>query len=96
MAAPIFDALAATKEAIDRERQEKLLRDLNTKKKSFEFFWEHVRMIEAKKPGLISGGHIKIYPLYGKAVKIRVAASGTLDKLVSAIQQFSPNKVVMV
>lgn len=48
---PLTAAFAATKDTMRSAQQEKLLRDLNSKKKSFEFLWEHVRMIEAKKPG---------------------------------------------
>ena len=96
MLSPIGEALASTKEMIDAAKQEKLLRDLNTKKKSFEFFWEHVRVVEAKRPGLLTGGHVKIYPAYGKPVKINVAASSTFEKLVGAIQQVSPGKVAIV
>ncbi len=91
---PITSTIAVVKDAGKAEQQEKLLRELNTKKKSFEFFWEHVNVIEAKRPGRITGGHIKIIPMYGKSVKINIASGTTFDEVLSAIQKVAPQKIM--
>ena len=92
---PISAAVVAYREAIKSEQQQKLLYELNTKKKSFEFYWEQIRLIEAKKPGWLSGGHIKIYPIYGKYVKIYVYGSD-FEEIVNILRQFVPDRLAIV
>ncbi|RLE86405.1 MAG: hypothetical protein DRJ67_07280, partial [Thermoprotei archaeon] len=87
-------AIGSAKDAIKREQQEKLLNELNTKKKNFEFYWEQVRVVEVKKPGLISGGYVRIVPFYGREVKIKFSG-GSVDELLRALNYAKPGAVVL-
>ncbi len=82
---PIAAAIMEGKETINAWNQQKLLYELNTKKKNFEFYWQYIRVIEAKKPRLLSSGHIKIYPFYGKTIKITIPTTGTFNRIVGIL-----------